>query len=311
MAFSRGAKFAIALVVILLLGGLLTAVANRRNQLNNAELEKFSFGGLERTYLLHEPAAKGAGPYPLVLVFHGGGGEASGVDKLTHFNKISDREGFLAVYPNGVMKHWNDGRGTVNPDIDDVGFISALIDFLVAKKNVDSKRVFITGISNGGMFCHRLAFELPNKIAAAAPVAGSIAVNIATKGQPAAAVPFISFHGTLDTLVPYGGGEVAWNGGTVLAVPEASAHWATWDNCTQPAETKYIPDKVDDSMKVRLESYPNGTGGSEVLLYTVEGGGHTWPGGWQYMGEKIVGKTCRDIDASELIWEFFKKHSRA
>ncbi len=280
---------------------------------------EFIHNGIRRTYLVHVGSACSAStPAPLVIVLHGGGGTGAGTVKLTGFNAIADREGFIVVYPDGIDRHWNDGRGVEwyrahTQDIDDLGFISALIDELSAKLNIDSKRVYATGISNGGMMSYRLGCELSQRIAAIAPVTASIAVNMAKEWSPSRPMPVLIIAGTADPLVPWDGGDIRFGGriyGTVLSVPETVQFWVEKNGCLAKPMVIRLPETdPTDGTTVRKEVYTGCRGGAEVVLYAVEGGGHTWAGGLQYLPERIIGKTSREFSASEVIWQFFKQHS--
>jgi polyhydroxybutyrate depolymerase len=279
--------------------------------------------GLKRTFLYNIPESFVIHkPVPLLIVLHGGGGTGRNMVKLTMegFNTLSEKRGFIVVYPDGIAKHWNDGRNSEEPgakkeNIDDVGFISALIDYLVKKLNVDQKRVFVTGMSNGAIMSYRLACELSEKIAAIAPVAGNIAQNMLVKCSPSRPVSILAINGTKDPLVPFNGGDVTGpfgqkKLGKVLPVQESVRFWVNINNCSTTPVVTYEPDlDIEDETLVRKESYTNGRENSEVVLYIIEDGGHTWPGGFQYLGKGIVGKTCYDINADEIIWKFFEKHS--
>ena len=236
------------------------------------------------------------------------------------FNTLSERSGFIVVYPEGIDNHWNDGRNSEEPgakkgNIDDVGFISALIDFLVIKLNADQNRVFVTGMSNGAIMSYRLACELSEKIAAIAPVAGNIPQNILLKCSPSHPVSVLAINGTKDPLVPFNGGDVTGpfgqkKLGKVLPVRESVRFWVNFNNCSATPVVTYEPNSdIEDETLVRKEVYTNGRKSSEVVLYIIENGGHTWPGGNQYLGKGIVGKTCYDINADEIIWKFFENHS--
>jgi polyhydroxybutyrate depolymerase len=275
-------------------------------------------GGLQRTYNVHISSSYDkAIPTPLVIALHGGGGTGQGMNKLTNFNAIADRENFIIVYPDGFENHWNDGRGVQQyraqiQNVDDVGFISALIDHLSEELNIDTKRVYVTGISNGAMMSHRLGCELSQKIAAIAPVAGNIPVNMASIWAPSRPVPVLIINGTDDPLVPWAGGDVHLGPaelGQVLSVADTVKFWVTNDKCPSLPLVTQLPDKdPSDGTRVRTEIYGGCENGAEVVLYAVEGGGHTWPGGLQYLPESIIGRTSRDFDASEIIWQFFKEH---
>jgi polyhydroxybutyrate depolymerase len=281
-------------------------------------------GGLERVFHLHAPEGATPTARPLVIVLHGGHGKATGMPKLTRggFERLADREGFLVCYPEAVEGNWNDGRGVEEyraqlERIDDVGFLATLIDALVAEGRVDPRRVFVTGISNGAMMSNRLGLELPAKIAAIAPVAGSIPVAIAptATASPAApsvtAVAVLMINGDADPLVPYEGGEVHFYRrklGKVVSAPAAARIWAARNGCAPAPEASMLDDRDPaDGTRVRRERW---AGAAEVVLLTVEGGGHTWPGGLQYLPELVIGRTTRDIDGCAEIWRFFEAHGR-
>jgi polyhydroxybutyrate depolymerase len=234
------------------------------------------------------------------------------------FNKLADKEGFIVCYPQGVDKHWNDGRPGATSrasqeNINDVGFISALIDRFVKNLNVDPKSVYVTGISNGAMMSHRLGWELSSKISAIAPVAGAMPENLPKRPSPPNPVSVLVISGTDDPLVPYHGGEVhLYNKelGRVLSVSESVEHWVKQNACSVSTIVQVPDNDPNDGTTVSKTTYSGGKDGSEVVFYSIKGGGHTWPSGSQYLSEKIIGRTCRDFGASEVIWEFFKPHSR-
>jgi polyhydroxybutyrate depolymerase len=275
-------------------------------------------GGQERTYTVHiSNSYDKTRPTPLLIVLHGGGGTGKGMNALTHFNDIANKENFIVVYPDGFENHWNDGRGVQgygaqNQNVDDVGFISVLIDKLSQELNIDARRVYVTGISNGAMMSHRLGCELSQKIAAIAPVAGNIPVNMVSIWAPSRAVSVLIINGTEDPLVPWAGGEVHLGPldlGQVLSVADTVKFWVTNDKCTEPPQVTQLPDTdPSDGTKVRMETYGGCQDNVKVVLYTVEGGGHTWPGGLQYLPQGRIGRTSRDFNASETIWQFFQEH---
>lgn len=312
----------ITVPLILTLSTVLVAGCLSGGAKSHEYTSSMQFEGLERTWLVHLPEGFDKSiSRPLVIVLHGGGGRARGMIDLTEggFDELADREGFIVCYPQGVDKHWNDGRPGATSrasqeNVNDVGFISALIDRLVRDLNVDPKRVYVTGISNGAMMSYRLGWELSSKIAAIAPVAGAMPENLPERPAPANPVSVLVISGTDDPLVPYKGGEVhLYNKelGRVLSVPQSVEHWVRQNGCSTPPAISQEPDKdPNDGTTITREIYSQGRNGSEVILYSIEGGGHTWPGGFQYLSEKIIGRTCRDIDANEIIWNFFKNHSR-
>jgi len=308
--------FCLGLIVFSSVGNPQDSIA--KDTLNSS----ISLGGLERTYRIHLPSEHDRTKIaPLVFLFHGGGGTGQGMEKLTQggFNRLADREGFIIVYPDGIEKHWNDGRGLQayrahRENIDDVGFISALIEHLIRTLNVDPNRIYVAGISNGGQFSQRLACELSDRIAAIGVVAIQLPENLPSSCAPKRPVSVLMMPGTEDPLVPWEGGEIGFRRGRkfgrVLSVPESMRFWAKQNQCLGSSVVSYEPDRdPKDGTRVRREAYVPCGEGAEVVLYAVEGGGHTWPGGDQYLPAGIIGRTSRDIDANEVIWNFFKKHA--
>ena len=280
-------------------------------------------GGLERTFRLYVPPTHDRSrPAPLIIVLHGGGGTGAAMERLTDggLNRLAARDGLVVVYPDGLERHWNDGRGVTDyrahrENIDDVSFISALIDHLAQTLGIDRSRVYAAGISNGGLFSQRLARELALRIAAIGVVAISMSDKIALMRAPARPVSVVLIPGTEDPLVPWAGGDLGFAGsrrkvGTVLSVAETVAAWTALNRCAPPPVVTWEPDRSpQDGTRVRREAYGPCGDGSEVVLYAVEGGGHTWPSGWQYLPERFIGRTSKDIDANEVLWGFFKKHA--
>lgn len=284
------------------------------------------WNGLERTFLTHTPPSfTKTRSIPLVIALHGGGGNAEAMVKLTMggLNTLADKEGFVVIYPEGIEKNWNDGRSGNETDyraheenIDDVGFISALIDYQIKNLNIDPKRVYVTGMSNGAMMSLRLGCELAGKITAIAPVAGSIPQNLLAKCLPSGTVSVLLMNGTDDPLVPLGGGYITGPFGVkkigkVISVDETINLWVNNNKCMQATVITDVRDEdPQDGATVQVKTYTGCGDGTEVILYTINGGGHTWPGGYQYLSKNIVGNTCRDINANEVIWNFFKRHSK-
>ena len=274
-------------------------------------------GGLERIYHVHLPSSYNKElKWPLVIQLHGGGGEGKQLNALTGFWDLSDKEGFIVISPDAIARNWNDGRGDFYvkshiENIDDVGFISAIIDKAVMDLNADAGRVYVTGISNGALMSHRLGGELSNKIAAIAPVAGNFPYQMAPLLSPSRPVPVIIINGTEDPLVPYQGGYITLGfqkRGRVLSVDDTVKFWMEKNGCVSNPVIKEIPDTADDGTAVTVTSYTGCRNGSDVILYSVKGVGHTWPGGLQYLSDSIIGRTCRDFNASQVIWEFFRQH---
>jgi polyhydroxybutyrate depolymerase len=318
MKISEKNKRAILLALLFSLFGVSVVQASSKVTTGSIMVD-----GLKRTYLLHVPSNyERSRSVPLLIAIHGGLGNGQRMIQLTQggFNELSEEKGFLVVYPEGIRKRWNDGRDgketgyyAQKKNINDVGFISTLIDKLIDEWNVDAKRVYATGISNGACMSHRLACELSDKVTAIAAVSGSMPQRIFASCRPSSPVSVLAIYNDKDRLVPFQGGNVTgpFGGrklGKVLSASDTMAFWSKHNNCSILPVVTLEPD-VDpgDGTKVRKETYSNCENGTEVVLYVIENGGHTWPGGYQYLGEWLVGKTSRDMDANKVIWDFFEK----
>lgn len=269
-------------------------------------------GGMLRRYLIHLPAgATSAAGLPVVLAFHGRLGTAGGMSRLTHLDRIADEHRFVVVYPQGYRRSWNDGRPSTpahSAGVNDVAFVAGLIHYLVSTDHVDASRVYATGMSNGAIFTERLGCDLAGLLAGIAPVAGPMPVPVAGSCRPSRPIPVLEIHGTADPLVPYGGGQVhGVTGGVVRSVAWTVAFWRAADRCQGEPVTITLPDTAHDGTGVRVSRGTACASGTQVVLYTVTGGGHTWPGGEQYLPPAIIGPTSRHFDASETIWRFFAK----
>lgn len=263
--------------------------------------------GIRREYLLHVPPGYAKGhALPLVLVLHGGGGEPKGTARNTRMTELADREGFLVVYPAGMDRHWNDGRVEVGATADDVGFLSAVIDHVAARYDLDRNRVFATGISNGAFMSARLACELSDRVRAVGLVAGTISGALQATCRPKRPVAVVMLSGTEDPMVPYGGGSVRGNRGKISGAEATAAFWAKANGCAAGTERRELAvHDSSDPTRVTLAQYERCPAGAQVQLYIIRGGGHTWPGGRPYLPAIMVGKVSRQIDADEVMWKFF------
>jgi polyhydroxybutyrate depolymerase len=267
--------------------------------------------GRKRSYLVHVPPSYNAtSPAPVVLIFHGAGMNAKLMLEFSGVNAKADEAGFVAVYPNGTgagpFLTFNSGGiawDVVKQQPNDVAFVARLLDDLATVVNVDPRRVYATGMSNGGMMCYRLAAELSDRIAAIAPVAGTMA---ATAAEPKRPVPVLHLHGTEDRLVPFGGPDQRVPKFlSFKSVEDTVATWVQRNGCHDEPLVEELPDLADDGTTVTRETY-RGDNGAEVVLVVVHGGGHTWPGRQPPFG--MLGRSTRDIYATDLIWEFLSRH---
>jgi polyhydroxybutyrate depolymerase len=288
-----------------------------------SQREIFDYNGQSRSYILHlPPSYNGENQMPLVVVLHGGGGNAENIEDATGFSKKADEEGFIVVYPDGsgrldrYLLTWNSGfccGYALENNIDDVGFIRALIGYLQEKYTINRNMIYVTGISNGGMMSYRLGAELSDIVAAIAPVAGSIGGK-ATEEDPTWCIPepdyplsVIIFHGTNDSRVPYDGGIPTANDTkgafSYLSVNDSVSFFVTHNQCdTFPQRN------ISKSGNIIMDLYTGGLNNTEVVLYTIVNGTHSWPGGKS--GWRNGDVPTMEISSTDLIWEFFKDHPK-
>ena len=294
-------------LTILLLCGLFLLTASAVTLAASVSETLKSGGDLRNYWLVRPEGIEKTKPAPLLMVLHGSAG--SGEDMMTvtrrGFERLADKEKFVVVYPDALERRWNDQGGTV----DDVGFLLAIVDKLVADGLVDKSRVYVAGISNGGMMAQRLACEQADRIAGIATVAGGMPTGLTGTCKPARALPVLVIHGTEDPIVPWSGGAVAGfeDFGKVLSARETAKFWAANNRCGDGGVIAAEPDRdPKDGTRVKMEVFASCPVGAAVKLAAVEGGGHTWPGGYQYLPERFIGRTSQDVDANMLIWDFFK-----
>jgi polyhydroxybutyrate depolymerase len=265
---------------------------------------RFVSAGIEREYILHVPPTYDPSrPAPLVISMHGAANWPAFQMRASQWNRVADEHGFLVVYPGGqgaMLKTWRlQGRSTPSR-MPDVVFISELIDHVSSSYAVDSRAIYANGLSNGGGMTFVLACTLAHRIAAFGVVAAAVTIPMdwCTDTRPA---PVIAFHGTADRLTPYDGGTRWIAPRPFPCIPDWTARWAANNDCARvPLETRIAPD-------VTRRSYRGCANAAEVLFYSIEGGGHTWPGG-PPMPEWLLGKTTQSIDASREMWAFFSRH---
>ncbi|MEO0469297.1 MAG: PHB depolymerase family esterase [Bacteroidota bacterium] len=260
--------------------------------------------GTSRSFILYVPASyTGNQSVPLVMNFHGYTSNANEQMFYGDFRPIADTAGFLVVHPQGTLfngnTHWNVGGWTVGSTVDDVDFVNNLLDSLANDYNIDSKRIYSTGMSNGGYMSFLLACQLSDRIAAVASVTGSMTPQTYDACDPQHPTPVMQIHGTTDAVVPYNG--AIWT----RSISDVIQYWTDYNNCDNSPLSSSLPNaNPSDGSTVEVFQYDNGDRESKVIHYQVDNGGHTWPG-TPFNGN---GNTNQDFQASEVIWAFFLRY---
>jgi len=271
--------------------------------------ESIKVDGLKREFITYLPEGLSkADKSPVIISLHGRLGTAIRQMKFADFKPIADRDKVIIVCPQGVDRSWNDGRGTPanSKGINDVKFIDQLITYIINTYNADPRRIYVTGMSNGGFMTSRLACELNNRIAAIAVVAASMDEDMGY--QPTKPMPAMYIQGTKDPLVPFAGGVMKKGaGGSIYGHEEVLKKWAAIDHCNSKPVITDLPVLVNDGTSVIKEEYTNDNG-LKVVGLTIVDGGHTWPGGSQYLPKFMVGPVTKNLDACDEIWKFFKEN---
>lgn len=286
-------------------------------------------GGQARSYDLYVPPGMD-GARPLVILLHGRGGDADAMlganGKAAPYKPwlaIAKREGLILAIPDGTLapdghRGWNDCRSDAvnNPRVDDVTFTKAMIEDIARRHAIDRRRVYVTGTSNGGHMSLRLAAEMTEVLAAAAPVAAAMPRHTHCN-SPSRPLSIAFMNGTADPLTPYQGGRVGRRGdkrGSVISTRDSVQWWLRHNGISSAPERFDYPDRMrDDSSTVHRELYSGGRDGAQVALFEVRGGGHAGPSTSERIGRfyrRIVGPQNGDIEMAEEIWAFFKDKRR-
>jgi polyhydroxybutyrate depolymerase len=281
--------------------------------------------GRVRRYLVHVPRAVDAQtPRPLVLVLHGAAGDAVENRSWLRLDDVADREGFIAVYPDGTgwfgdyMHMWNSGDccGTAQWDsVDDVGFLRAVLDDVEGRTPIDATRVYVSGFSNGAMMAYRLAAEASDRIAAFAAVAGASTGEL---GDDVRTMPLMHVHSLDDPVVPFAGGErniipLAYSI-PLPAIEDVVRTWALHARCpATPSEAEprlAAADGPSAGHSARLTTWTPCADGAEIALWRLRGPGHVWPGPPSTFRSLFVGPSTSVIDVREEMWRFFRRFTR-
>ncbi len=269
----------------------------------SAQTFSFVHDGNTRSYIVHLPPSYNAtNSYPLVFNFHGYTSTGAQQQAYSLMNTVADTANFIVVYPDGLSNAWNVGFGLAPyfTGVDDVGFVNALLDTMIANYSIDVNAVYATGMSNGGYLSNRLACELPHRIAAIASVTGPMTDSTRAYCNPNRKVPVMHIHGTADPIVNYNGAA------QTLSVNELIDFWKGYDSCpSSPNDIPYPDINTGDNCTAVRHNYIPCTDEAEVALIEITNGGHTWPGA--AIDIAMYGNTNRDFFASGEIWNFFRK----
>jgi len=271
--------------------------------------------GVERSYTVFVPqrVSQRRGSVPVVIVLHGGFGDGMRVRRVLGLDKLAEREGFVAVYPDSLGRGWNDGRRLRRRrQADDVGFILRLKRSLVRRGLADPDRVFVAGVSNGGMMVQRLACQVPGAFAGFASILANMPVRVIDRCAPDRPVPMMVINATDDRLMPYDGGGVGFRGraGRVVSTVETVEFWRANNRCGTRPGRRNLPDRdPDDGSRVVMVYSTDCGRGAPVILLRVEGAGHRVPGSpardLRFFAQRALGEQNNDISTAEVITRFF------
>jgi polyhydroxybutyrate depolymerase len=264
-------------------------------------------GRFERVYRVYIPESytDTDDPIPLLFVFHGAGGTGSGIASISAFHELADQEGFIAVFPDGINTIWDDGRP---PDpnvglVDDIGFVSGMVETLTRSLNIDATRIYAAGYSAGGMFSYRLGCELPDTFAAVASVASTFPEYLVNNCDGTAPKPELIIQGPDDPVIPWMGIR-----GGYLSAAASLDFWGNHNGCITATDIAPQADTdSDDNTRILTQTRTDCEDDADVQLYGIFFGGHTWPG-HPIDAPFELGATSMDMDATQVIWDFFTAH---
>jgi polyhydroxybutyrate depolymerase len=344
---SRLSVFAVSTVVLVSAAFFLVRIVRAQNTNTGADPEQtLSVDSVDRTFYVHLPKGYDAKQkYPVVMVLHTMDEEGDDIARISHFDEVADRYGVIAIYPNAVQHQWNVGvaakpqssgynssprgfggmgggghRGMGRPPVqtsspsrgpqaNDLEFFDHMLDKLAAEYSVDPARIYATGLSDGGFMDFRLACGMSDRIAAIAPVGATLPKELSEHCLPTRPVPLLMVDGTADPLVPYKGGTAGTEKFSTMSAEDSAKSWSKLDNCAQKPKKSAVPPVTSGGKETRVDAYDDCQQGAAVELYSVEGGGATWPGSVEYMPESRFGKTSSDLNANDVIWKFFAAHT--
>jgi polyhydroxybutyrate depolymerase len=284
---------------------------------------KIVFQDRDRRYLVHLPAQI-ARPAPLVVVFHGGSDTPENMEEISGFSALSELHGFIVAYPEGIERAWADGRNSTPPEqkgVDDVGFTRAVVADIARRFDVDRRRIYAAGPSNGGIFAIRLGCDAADMVAAIGPVIAAVATPLASRCRPSEPVAVVGIQGVADPMVPFEGGEVGEHnrfarGGRVESSRATQELWRSVDGCRPDPVIAQLPVRADDGTSVTKRAYAGCRAGADVEWFEISGGGHRWPPHTaeralaERFARRALGVSSQNIDATDILWAFFNAHPK-
>ncbi|MCH2081325.1 MAG: T9SS type A sorting domain-containing protein [Saprospiraceae bacterium] len=291
-------KLAVSALTLLFILGCITE--NLAQQISSGT---FMYDGIERSYMQYTPSNLEPNA-PLVFNLHGYGSNGTEQMFYSNMNATAEANGFMVIYPNGTndvnnTPHWN--AGLMISQTDDVGFLVALAEYLQTEFDLDPERTFSCGMSNGGFMSYHLACNANQTFGAIASVTGTMNQNTFDNCNPGQAVPVLEIHGTADFVVPYLGAPNIPGWGNFIATPDVIDFWVDNNGCGDFTEAELPNTDPNDNSTVSTKIYNDCNGNSKVWLYTINNGGHDWPGAF-------FGQANQDVNASDVIWEFFSQY---
>jgi polyhydroxybutyrate depolymerase len=298
----------IVLAALIVFGAALAPRAEARDLYGETFVD-----GVARTYTVFVPdsARDRRDSVPAVIVLHGGRGDGARVRRIMGLDRIAEREGFVAVYPDSLGRSWNDGRQFRRSRTDDVSFLLRLKRSLVRRGLADPERVFVAGVSNGGMMAHRVACEAPGAFAGFASIIANMPVRVIDRCAPDRPVPMMVINGTDDRLMPYDGGGVGFRGrrGAVVSTFETVEFWRAHNGCDRRPGRRMLPNRDPEDGSRVVMFFSTECRGGPVLHLRVEGGGHRVPGSpvrdLPFIADRALGQQNNDISTAEVITRFF------
>jgi len=293
-------------IILLFTAGIATAQGRQ-------ERGEIMVDSLKRSFVVYVPAINNATQkLPVLISLHGRFGTGEQMLRFADFRQLADKEKFIIVCPDGIDRSWNAGLNTPahKKGVNDVKFINQLITYALDTYHGDAKRVYVTGMSNGGFLASRLACEMPDRIAAIAAVGASMDKNM--NYLPTKPVPVMYIQGTEDPLVPFDGIAKRRSAPRLIyGHDEILKLWRDSDACDERPAITNLPDNAGDGTSIVKAEYTNTKTGVKVVGYTVTNAGHTWPGGTQYLPKTMIGSVSHNMNACEVIWDFFKNYKLA